>query len=100
MLAQGPEAIIPDDGLLGVTFISPNTVLDAIASAFELWKSAIEKKATDYPHIAYWETKKIKLVTDPPQTVVVDGDVFGITPITVECLPQVLNVIVPDNENE
>ena len=37
----------------------------------------------------------LTLATDPPQTVQVDGELFGNTPITAKVIPQAVRVIVP-----
>ncbi|MDY7020977.1 MAG: lipid kinase, partial [Cyanobacteriota bacterium] len=47
--------------------------------------------------IGYLRTQRIKITTDPPQKVVLDGEIIGETPIEVECISRQLTVIVPDH---
>ena len=35
------------------------------------------------------------IATEPPQSVLVDGEPFGTTPISIETLPRALRVIAP-----
>jgi diacylglycerol kinase family enzyme len=38
------------------------------------------------------------VTTDPPQKVVLDGEVIGTMPIEVECVPGGLTILVPETE--
>lgn len=95
ILAQAPEAVIVDDGLLDVTIISPETKAGAIAAGFQLLQSAIRGTAKSTSSIDYRSVRAIKIEADPPQKVAVDGEIVGFTPIEVECIPKGLIVFVP-----
>ena len=41
------------------------------------------------------QTDHLTLTTDPPQKVVLDGEIVGTTPIDVTCIPGGLTVMVP-----
>ncbi len=45
--------------------------------------------------VYHWQGKEIMLEADPPQTVWIDGEELGPTPVTVKVLPKVLEVVVP-----
>jgi YegS/Rv2252/BmrU family lipid kinase len=45
--------------------------------------------------IYHWQAKEIILEADPPQTVWIDGEEYGPTPITARVLPKALAVVVP-----
>jgi YegS/Rv2252/BmrU family lipid kinase len=98
ILAQGSAGVIFDDGLLDVTIIAPANKTGAIAASYELLTSALKGDATTRPDIGYLRTQKLKITTDPPQKVVIDGEVTGTTPIIIECLPGSLTVFAPRHE--
>ncbi|MBE9121552.1 YegS/Rv2252/BmrU family lipid kinase [Tychonema sp. LEGE 07199] len=95
ILAQGPAGIIFDDGLLDVTLVAPENKAGAIAASYHLLQTALTGNPSDRDDIGYLRAKKVKITTDPPQKVVVDGELFGITPITIECVPGGLTIFVP-----
>lgn len=81
VLAQGSGEIISDDGLLDVTIVAPDNVLGAIGAAYTLLQSAFQGDSVQRSDTGYFRTQKIKITTDPPQKVVLDGEVIGQTPI-------------------
>lgn len=95
ILAQGPAGIIADDGLLDLTIVAPANRMGAIASAYHLLQSAFRDEATKRDDIGYLRAKRLWVSTEPPQKVVVDGEVMGTTPIDVECIPSCLTIFVP-----
>jgi YegS/Rv2252/BmrU family lipid kinase len=98
ILAHGSAGVIFDDGLLDVTIIAPANRTGAIAASYELLTSALKGDATTRPDIGYLRTKKLTITTEPPQKVVIDGEVRGTTPVTIECMPSSLTVFSPQNE--
>jgi diacylglycerol kinase family enzyme len=95
ILAQGPAGIIYDDGLLDLTVVAPANRTGAIASAYHLLQTALRGDAADRDDIGYLRARRIKVTAQPPQKVVVDGEIFGTTPVEVECLPGGLTILVP-----
>ncbi len=95
ILAQGPAGIIYDDGLLDLTVVAPATRAGAIASAYHLLQTAFQSSAAERDDIGYLRAKRIKVTTNPPQKVVLDGEIIGTTPIEVECIPGGLTIFVP-----
>jgi diacylglycerol kinase family enzyme len=98
VLAQGPAGIIYDDGLLDLTVVAPATRTAAIASAYHLLQSAFSGNAAERDDIGYLRARRIKVTTDPPQKVVVDGEIMDTTPIEVKCVPRGLTLLVPMTE--
>lgn len=95
IFAQGPAGIITDDGLLDLTIVAPTNRLGAIASAYHLLQTAFRDEAAKRDDIGYLKAKRLKISTDPPQKVVLDGELIGATPIEVECIPSSLTIFVP-----
>jgi diacylglycerol kinase (ATP) len=43
----------------------------------------------------HWTAREVRVEADPPQSVQVDGEVWGQTPFTVRVVPQAVRVLVP-----
>ena len=95
VLAHGTAGVIYDDGLLDVTIVAPETRANAIAISYHLLQSASNDEAAERNDIGYLRTKWVRVTTDPPQKVVLDGEIIGLTPIEVECIPKGLMVFAP-----
>ena len=95
VLAQGFGQVIPDDGLLEITIGSSKNVLQGINAMMSLLASAIVKSPTVREDIVCLRSDRLKITTDPPQKIVVDGELMGTTPVEFECLPQSLTIFVP-----
>lgn len=98
VLAQGPAGLIVDDGLLDLTIIAPSNRTSAIAATYHLLQSALSGNPSDRNDIGYLRSKRFRIVTDPVQKVVLDGEIIGTTPIDVECVPAGLTVFMPATE--
>lgn len=95
VLAQGPDQIISDDGLLDITIVAPEGIGGAIAASYQLFRTSLEEKAVKRDDVGYFRAKSVTITTDPPQKVVIDGELSGITPIEVKSIPNGLTIIVP-----
>ena len=95
ILAHGTAGVIYDDGLLDVTIIAPESRAGAIAISYHLLQTTNNDEAAERGDIGYLRTKRVKVTTDPPQKVVLDGEIVGKTPIEVECIPRGLTVFAP-----
>jgi YegS/Rv2252/BmrU family lipid kinase len=95
ILAQGPAGIVVDDGFLDLTIVAPVGVAGAIAASYHLLQSALSGSAVDRQDIGYLRARSIKITTDPPQKVVLDGELIGETPVEIECIPGGLTIVVP-----
>jgi YegS/Rv2252/BmrU family lipid kinase len=45
--------------------------------------------------LQHWQVSSVSIAVDPPQTVQIDGDSLGMTPVEIHCLPHSLHVVVP-----
>ena len=97
VLAQGPAGVVFDDGLLDVTVVSPITRAGAIAASYHLLQTALNESATERDDVGYLRAKRVIIKTEPPQKVVLDGEIIGYTPIDVECVPGGLTIFVPEH---
>jgi YegS/Rv2252/BmrU family lipid kinase len=95
ILAQGPAGIVYDDGLLDLTVVAPENRAGAIASAYHLLQTALSGDAAERDDIGYLRARHLKIDANPPQKVVLDGEIVGTTPIEVECIPGGLTICVP-----
>lgn len=92
VLAQGAGQVIYDDGLLDLTIATAASRLQAVTTILRLFTSALIKSDPQNPNVFHGKVRSLKLKTDPPQKVVVDGEIIGTTPIEVECIPNGLTV--------
>lgn len=104
VLAQGLGEVIPHDGLLDVTIgiaknENPNFNLSdrllAIDTIGKLFTSALVKTQIENENLVCLRTAKIKVTATPPQKVVVDGEIIGMTPVEVVCIPNGLTLFAP-----
>ena len=95
ILAHGTAGVIYDDGLLDITIITPENRAGAIAISYHLLQTTNNDEAAERGDIGYLRAKRVKVTTDPPQKVVLDGEIIGKTPIEVECVPCGLTVFAP-----
>ncbi len=98
VLAQGTAGVIFDDGLLDVTILAPQTKTGAIVTSIQLLQSGGNEQTVEREGVGYLRSSWVKVTTDPPQKVVLDGEIVGKTPIEVRCISESLNVFVPVEE--
>ena len=87
--------VIPNDGLLEVTIATQNTRIDAIDAIVDLLGAALMRSTVRREDTICLRTRQIKVTTEPPQKVAVDGEIVGTTPVEIECIPNGLTVIAP-----
>ena len=95
VLAHGTAGVIYDDGLLDITILAPQTKTGAIATSIQLLQSAGNEEAVEREGVGYLRSKWVKVTTDPPQKVVLDGEIIGEMPVEIKCIPKGLTVFVP-----
>lgn len=93
--AQGFGSVIPDDGLLEITIPISNTLLQDLNTSATLLASALVKTQFEDKNLVCLRTRQLKVTTDPPQTLVVDGEVLDANPIEFTCVPQGITVFSP-----
>ena len=94
ILAQGTGEVVVDDGLLDVTIATAETKLQAVVTLLGMLESALIKTNNEINNVVHLRTKKLKISADPPQKVVLDGEIIGTTPLEIESVPQALTVFV------
>lgn len=88
------SSIRADDGLLDVMILNtdPETMAAMAASVIQL--DQLDQQYT--AALQHWRVKEVTVVTDPPQHVQVDGDLFDQeTPVTARVIPGAVRVMVP-----
>ncbi len=98
ILAQGSAGVVFDDGMLDLTIVAATTPLIAIATAFDLLSSTMRGMASQREEVGFLRSNRFKITTTPPQKVVLDGEIIGMTPIEIECIPGGLTVFAPKIE--
>lgn len=83
------QKIDVSDGLLDVFMI--NTSISTLRSATGRFLNV----STNQAGLHYWRGKEIIMEVDPPQTIWVDGEYLGKTPITISSVPSALQIVVP-----
>lgn len=102
ILAQGWGETLVDDGLLDVTIAIDQSSelnlakrLQGIGALADLFTSALANKPTNRDDILCLRVPQIKISANPPQKVVVDGEIIGTTPVEIKCIPQGLTIFAP-----
>ena len=95
VLAHGPSHLLGDDGRVDVTIVAADSIAEAIATGVHLYRSARDGEAASRDNIGSFSAERVAITTETPQRVLVDGEAFGETPVTVETLARALTVIAP-----
>ncbi len=83
------QKIDVSDGLLDIFMI--DTSMSGLRSAAGRFLQVLSDKAG----LHMWRGKEIVMEADPPQTIWVDGELLGPTPLTISAIPGALRVVVP-----
>lgn len=92
VLAQGLGGPKPDDGLLDVTVVSAEDKLEALTAFARLVQAGLAETEVDAENVRSFRAPSVRVTTDPPQRVAVDGELLERTPVEFECLPEALRV--------
>ena len=95
VLAHGPSHLLADDGRVDVTIVAAASIGEAIATGVHLYRTARDHEPATRDNVGSFSTARLAITADPPQRVLVDGEPFGDTPISIETLSRVLTVIAP-----
>ena len=99
VLAQGIGEVVVDDGLLDITIATADNKLQAVTTILSMLGAALIRTSAGLDNIVHLRSPKVKIAADPPQKVVLDGEIIGNTPLEIECLPKSLMVFVPNFED-
>lgn len=95
VVAHGPSHLLADDGLVDVTIVAAETIAEALATGVHLYRAGRDHKAATRDNVGSFSTKRVEVRCDPPQHVLVDGEPFGQTPVTIHTMPRALTIIAP-----
>lgn len=95
VLAQGFGEVRYEDGLLDITISTVKTRMQAITALTSLFASALVSSPTNREDILCLRGSRVKITTNHPRDVVVDGEIIGTTPLEVDCIPKGLTVLTP-----
>lgn len=95
VLAQGFGQVIADDGLLEVTIDTSQTRMQGLNALASLFAAAVARAPVNQEALLCLRASKVKVTTDPPQKLVIDGEVLAANPLEFECLPNSLTVFTP-----
>lgn len=94
VFANGLEESDFDDGLLEVTVIPADEDGDALSLA-AVYDLLFSDEHTEDCAVVRHKGRKIKITADPPQRIVIDGEMKDDTPLEIECIPRALKVFCP-----
>jgi len=95
VLAQGFGEVIPDDGLLDVTIGTAETRFEGLDALSTLLASAVVHRPLESDSLLCFRAKEVKISCNPPQKVVLDGEMLDMNPLEFKTLPGALKVIAP-----
>ncbi len=94
-------------GMRGSTLSSTATVSDGLLDVFVIRKadlSTLVSLATsvvtgqeNLQAMQHWQAKAVTVVSDPVQTVQVDGEIVGQSPVQAQIIPQAIHIVVPQD---
>jgi diacylglycerol kinase family enzyme len=90
-LENSPETADPDAALMDIAIIRRVDLPTLVNLATTLTTGGINPDTL--PH---WQAHRVVVHADPPQAIQADGEVVGETPVSVQIIPQPVNVIVPE----
>jgi diacylglycerol kinase (ATP) len=89
-LEQSPNTADADSLLMDIVVVH-GTDLPSLLSLVGTVVSGNE----DATKLSHWQSRRVTIETDSPQTIQADGELIGETPIAVEILPSPVQLIVP-----
>lgn len=90
------RGIRPDDGILDVIVFTPPNLAAATEIASRLAIGRIERSS----YVRQYTGKHVRIESEPPAPVECDGDVIGVTPVTLDIIPAAVTLLVPASENK
>jgi diacylglycerol kinase (ATP) len=88
LIAPGAK---PDDGLLDVTLVGRLSR----PRVLRLFPSVFKGRHVDFAEVETLQGKEIRFESSSPLDLAADGELQGVTPATIECLPRALEVFAP-----
>jgi YegS/Rv2252/BmrU family lipid kinase len=100
VLAHGEDGqCTPDDGLLDIVAYlhSDSTMQNVMDMARQVRHALLGTREKD-DRVRSGHVKEVKIECDPPQRVVLDGELLGTTPLTAKVIPASLVVCTPEEK--
>jgi diacylglycerol kinase (ATP) len=103
------QLIIANGSFIGKTFLTPSISPDDRSlivftmdmlnrwQMLNLWIAFFLGKYTAFSEAKYFRTREMRIETDPPQYINVDGEITTQTPVTVCIAPEALRIMVPQS---
>ena len=88
-----PEAEI-DDGMLDIIILNKISRLKLL----KVFTSIFDGTHINYPEIEYIKAKSIKVIEEKPGKLIPDGEILGSTPVEIECLHNLKELVLPENK--
>lgn len=95
LLAQGPDRVVDDDGLLDVTLVHFSGFGEAVVTALHLATSAFGETEATRDNIGHFRARDVRVTPSEPQKLMIDGEHVGDGPLHVVSRPGSLRVRVP-----
>ncbi|HEU0031928.1 MAG TPA: YegS/Rv2252/BmrU family lipid kinase [Kofleriaceae bacterium] len=95
VLAHGPSHLLGDDGRVDVTIVAAETMAEAVATGVHLYRSALQGEPATRDNVGSFSAAHVTITATPPQRVLVDGEPFGETPVSITTVPRALTVVAP-----
>ena len=84
-------AALMDDGILDICIVQKIHKLKLLL----FFPSALKGNHARFSEVKLYRTKKISITSETPLQLLGDGEILGETPVSLEVVPQALNVIAP-----
>jgi YegS/Rv2252/BmrU family lipid kinase len=97
VLGRGVGQTVVDDGLLDLTIVNPQGHLNLATAGLSLVKAVIQGEESQHPQVMTARSRSFKITTNPPQKVLIDGELVGTTPLEVTCISKSLKIIAPQS---
>ena len=95
VLAQGFGQVLVNDGLLDVTIATPENRLQGLNALTSLFAAALVNTPTNREDIIRLRANQLRITTEPPQKVVIDGEIITAETVELVSVPDSLTVLAP-----
>ncbi len=89
------RGIKPDDGLLDVIVFTPPNLAATTEIVSRLALGRIQRSS----YVRQYTGKHVRIESEPAAPVECDGDVIGVTPVTLDVIPAAVSILVPVRAN-
>ncbi len=93
-MVVGPGAS-PLDGKMTVTIVPFKSKRDCL---FVKFPKTPKGTIIEEPDVQYFQTDTVRILSNPPTDMDIDGDIFGRTPATVTVCPKAVRIVCPGKE--